>query len=127
MLGRIELRTGTKALLLKVWPHTSRGSTTWDLIRNADSQACPDALNQNLHLSRFPGEWSATAGWGGAALRGLGKGYHQDSHGAGPALPGLPKASPLVQLHQTEAELPSCCRSYEMLFRKDLANNCHER
>lgn len=116
MLVGIELRICTKALLLKVWPHTSRGGTTWDLIRNADSQACPDALNQNLHLSRFPGEWSATAGWGGAALRGPGNGYHQDSHGAGLALPGLSEASLMVQLHQTEAELPSCCRSYELLF-----------
>ena len=29
-------------------------SITWDLVRNADSQAPSQTLNQNLHLSRFP-------------------------------------------------------------------------
>lgn len=38
------------------------------LIRNADCQACPYALNRNLHWSRFSGEQSVPEGLGSAVL-----------------------------------------------------------
>lgn len=63
-LGSTGLRTGSRVLLLQVWPHASHAGATSNAIRNSDSQACPEALSGTMHLSWFPSEQPAFEGRG---------------------------------------------------------------
>lgn len=47
-----------KALILSLWSMGRNLSITWELVRNADSQAPSQTLTQNLPLPRFPGDSS---------------------------------------------------------------------